>query len=415
MKDTTYVICKPLTYVINLSMQTGEFPEDLKAARVSPIFKSGAKNTFGNYRPINVLPSLLKIFEKCVHHQLMNYLEQHNLLSKCQFGYRRKWSTEHAITLFTNQIRKAMDKGQMTGAIFVDFSKAFDTISHASIINKLPSYGLCGTSQQWITSYLFARTQCVSYKGTLSSPSYMYCGVPQGSILKAQLIMNLKKGKTVIMLFGTDQRIRRLENSTLQIQHNDLTVNMTYLYKYLSVTLTSSLSMTDHLNTAIKKASCRIHLLKKMRSHMDSKTAKLIHQSMIVPILTYCPLSLYGLIPSYLKNRINAMEARTQLIIGNENEVAKSEIINKKHSCLFVHKCLHTDQFNDHFGDYFTLKSTNVSTQDNGTKLVMPKIKLEIARKSAFYQGAMLFNSLPKEIRANDDFEAFKSSLDDFF
>ena len=230
-----------------------------------------------------------------------------------------------------------------------------------------------------------------------------------------ELIMNLKKGKTEIMFLGTDQRIRQLENSTLQIQHNDLTVNMTYSYKYLGVTLTSSLNMTDHLNATIKKASSRIHLLKKMRSHMDCKTAKLIYQSLIVPILTYCPLSLYGSIPPYLKNRINAMEARAQLIIGNENEVAKSEIINKKRLCLFVHKCLHADQFNDRFGDYFTLKNTNVGTRDNGTKLVMPRIKLEIARKSAFYQGAMLFNSLPKEIRANDDFEAFKSFLDDFF
>ena len=75
--------------------------------------------------------------------------------------------------------------------------------------------------------------------------------------------MNLKKGKTEIMLFGTDQRIRRLENSTLQIQYNDLTVNMTYLYKYLCVTLTSSLNMTDHLNATIKKASSRIYLFKK--------------------------------------------------------------------------------------------------------------------------------------------------------
>ena len=170
-------------------MQTGEFPEDPKAARVSPIFKSGTKNTFDNHRPISVLPSLSKISEKCVYHQLMNYLEQHNLLSKCQFGYRRKRSTEHAIALFPDQIRKAMDKGQMTGAIFVDLSKAFDTISHASIIKKLPSYGLCVTSQQWITSYLFARTQCDSYKGTLSSPSCIYCGVPQGSILGPLLFL----------------------------------------------------------------------------------------------------------------------------------------------------------------------------------------------------------------------------------
>ena len=87
---------------------------------------------------------------------------------------------------------------------------------------------------------------------------------------------------------------------------------------------------------------------------------------MIVPILTYCPLSLHGSIPPYLENRINAMEAPAQLIIGNENEVAKSEIINKERLRLFVHKCLHTDQFNDHFSDYFTLKNTNVGTRDNG-------------------------------------------------
>ena len=113
---------------------------------------------------------------------------------------------------------------------------------------------------------------------------------------------------------------------------------MTYSYKYLGVTLTSSLNKTDHLSATIKKASSRIHPLKKMRSHMDYKTSKLIFQSMIIPILTYCPLSLYGSIPPYMKNRINAMEARAQLIIDNENEVAKSEIINKKRLCLFVHK-----------------------------------------------------------------------------
>ena len=93
----------------------------------------------------------------------------------------------------------------------------------------------------------------------------------------------------------------------------------------------------------------------------------------------------------------------------------KIKLLNLKLSIRNVHKCLHTDQFNDHFGDYFTLKNANVGTLDNSTKLVMQRTKLEITRKSAFYQGAMLFKSLSKEIRANDDFDNFKSSLDDFF
>ena len=220
-------------------MQMGEFSEDLKAARVSPIFKSGAKNTFDNYRPISVLPSLSKIFEKCVHHQLMNYLEQHNL-SKCQFGYRRKRSIEHAITLFTDQIRKAMDKDQMTGAIFVDLSKVFDTISHVSITNKLPSYGLCGTSQQWITSYLFARTQCVPYKGTLSSPSYIYCGVPQGSIIGPLLFLlhfndSVECLLTCNMLMYADDMVIYVSDSNI----NSIRSNLQSLYRNTFTTMNS--------------------------------------------------------------------------------------------------------------------------------------------------------------------------------
>ena len=204
-----------------------------------------------------------------------------------------------------------------------------------------------------------------------------------------ELIMNLKKGKTEIMLFGTDQRIRRQENQSINIQHNYHTVTMTKSYKYLGVLLTNSLNMTDHLNATIKKASSRVHLLRKMRSHMDTKTAKLIYQSMIAPILTYCPLALYGSIPPYLKSKINALEVRAQSIIGPE-KVVESEVINKKRLCIFVHKCLHGNEFDEHFKDYFKFKKTTVTTRDNGTKIIVPRIKLEVARKSAFFQGAIL-------------------------
>ena len=229
-----------------------------------------------------------------------------------------------------------------------------------------------------------------------------------------ELIMNLKKGKTELMLFGTDQRIRRLDNSKITIQHDYHTINMTKSYKYLGISLTSSLNMTDHLNATIKKASSRIHLLRRMRNHMDSKTAKLIYQTMIAPILTYCPLAIYGSIPSYLKTRINSLENRVQFIIGNEM-ITCSETISKKRFCVFVHKCLHTKEFEDYFGDYFKCKKTKVNTRDNGTKVVMPRIKLETARKSAFYQGAKIFNLLPIEYRSMKDLDSFKKLLDDFF
>ena len=178
MKDTAYVIAKPLTHVINLSLSTGIVPNELKAARVNPVFKTGETHKFDNYRPISILPVISKIFEKCVHNQLMNYLESNKLLSSKQFGFRRKRSTELATAYFIDKIRHAVDKGEYTGAIYVDLSKAFDTISHAMIVNKLPQFGITGVAQQWIASYLFARQQQVRYKWILSPPSPIFCGVP---------------------------------------------------------------------------------------------------------------------------------------------------------------------------------------------------------------------------------------------
>ena len=117
------------------------------------------------------------------------------------------------------------------------------------------------------------------------------------------------------MIFGTDKRISKLENTTLNIQHNGIVINNTKSYKYLGIKLTNSLNMTDHLNATIKKASSRLHLLRKMRHYMDTKTAHLIHQSMIVPILTYCSLTLFGETPPYIKLKIEALENRAKSII----------------------------------------------------------------------------------------------------
>ena len=121
-KDTVYVIAEPLAFIMNLSLKTGMFSNDLKMARITPTYKSGAKDSFDNYHPISILPALSKIFKRCVHKQLMDHLEYNHLLSDRQFGFRRNRSTEQAIAFFTDQIRTKMDKGRLTGAVFIDMS-----------------------------------------------------------------------------------------------------------------------------------------------------------------------------------------------------------------------------------------------------------------------------------------------------
>ena len=163
LKDTKYVISKPLAHIINCSLKSGIVPSDFKQARVAPIYKSADRV---NYRPISILPAVSKILEKCVHRQLMDHIETHQLLSQFQFGFRKHHSTELATVYFTDEIRKAMDKGMLTGAIYIDLSKAFDTISHSSIIEKLPDFGITGMPQQWMAAtYSVAVNKFLSMDG----------------------------------------------------------------------------------------------------------------------------------------------------------------------------------------------------------------------------------------------------------
>lgn len=176
-------IFQPLAFIINLSLNTGMFPSDWKTANTIPLHKSSLTDKFENYCPISVLPTLSKIIEKIVHARLSEYLAEHNLLSKFQFGFLAKRSTELAVTLLCDDIRRNADNKMLTGCIFIDFSKAFDTLSHAKLLLKLSSYGIKNKELEWFSDYLFNRTQLVKYNNVLSDINQVTCGVPQGSIL----------------------------------------------------------------------------------------------------------------------------------------------------------------------------------------------------------------------------------------
>ena len=113
-----------------------------------------------------------------VHKQLMKHLEFNGFLSEHQFGFRPNRSTELAVTLFTDLIRKEADGGKATGAIFIDLSKVFDTISHSVLLEKLSRYGIQDNELNWFTDYLFLRNQIVQFKGVLSEPNPVFTGVP---------------------------------------------------------------------------------------------------------------------------------------------------------------------------------------------------------------------------------------------
>ena len=173
----------PLTFIINQSLTTGIFPNDLKIAKILPLFKKGCDKTFDNYRPISLLPCLSKVIERVVYNQLYSFFESNKLFFFSQHGFRKLHSTESAVLQFIDRILNHLDNNRLPLAIFIDLSKAFDTIDHDILLHKLAFYGIRNTSLNWFRSYLSERSQFVIFNETSSSLLPNTVGVPQGSIL----------------------------------------------------------------------------------------------------------------------------------------------------------------------------------------------------------------------------------------
>ena len=124
-----------------------------------------------------------KLLEKAAQQALKDYFEHENLLSKSQHGFRKKHSTKTASIYFCDSVRKPINNGKLTGTVYVDLSKAFDTIGHSVLLQKLSTYGVKDQELEWFNSYLFNRKNYVCFDRNISSPGPVYCGVPKGSIL----------------------------------------------------------------------------------------------------------------------------------------------------------------------------------------------------------------------------------------
>lgn len=183
LKLVGYELAKPISILINKSLSEGRVPEMWKIAKIVPIYKSKSKDTFSNYRPISLLPSISKILEKVVHKQTYNFLMKNDIMNKNQYGFRRNHSTINAVTEFVIKTIDSLEKGDSVLSAFLDLSKAFDTIDHNIMLHKLEFYGIRGVALQWFKSYLSNRKQFVKYNNSVSDYENMKCGVPQGSVL----------------------------------------------------------------------------------------------------------------------------------------------------------------------------------------------------------------------------------------
>ena len=183
LKLSSHFIVKPLTHIINLSFLNGVFPDNLKIAKIIPLYKKGDKFLGSNYRPISLLPAFHKILEKIMKNRLYDFLSDNNILYEFQFGFRKNRSTNLALLDVVNDIYSNLDNKKFGIGIYLDLQKAFDTVNHEILLQKLEHYGIRGQANKWFTSYLTNRYQYTYTNEASSKRSMVECGVPQGSVL----------------------------------------------------------------------------------------------------------------------------------------------------------------------------------------------------------------------------------------
>ena len=189
IKCSKHIISPLLEKYFNDCMKAGIFPDILKIGRITPIYKKGNEELLDNYRPISTLPVFGKIFEKLIYNRLYSFLTSQNILNENQFGFRKGHSTNHALNYSISKIQKALNNKKHVLGIFIDLSKAFDTIDHEILLHKLHNYGIRGVAHKLISSYLKNRMQYVNVLGEASDRLLVKYGVPQGSVLGPLLFL----------------------------------------------------------------------------------------------------------------------------------------------------------------------------------------------------------------------------------
>ena len=475
LKSVFDQVKKPLVHLINMSFRNGTFPEKLKQAVITPIYKQGNKNLVENYRPISVLSVFSKIFEKLMYKQLNSYLIRNNILYLHQYGFQEGYSTDHALITATNFIYNALNEKMLSIAVSIDLKKAFDTINHSILLRKLSVYGIRDRALSWFTTYIQNRCQKVKYSSTvLSQNEIMKCGVPQGSTLGPllfllyvndlpntsdilsfilfaddtsifikgnelndlvnsfnlelkklstwfaanQLSLNVKKTNCILF---TNDRV----NSEIKLMIDRTQIAQVQEIKFLGILIDDKMTWKSHINYISNKISKSIGILYKVRHVLSNEWKLNLYKTFVLPYLNYCNIIWASTYKTNIKPLL-IKQKRALKIVLNLHRLTPSRTVfemanvhsvyemNDIHVTIFMFKYMRNLlplSFTNMFQTAGDIHS--ISTR-NASNIYLPFPRIEKFKFSITYSGAALWNTLPDNVKLCNNLSQLKSNIKKF-
>jgi len=466
-KQIIDIVSPVISNLFNRSINTGVFPDCLKLARVVPIYKSGDRCNTNNYRPISILPVLSKVFEKIMFIRLQSFIKSNNLLNDHQFGFREKSSTSDAVSQFLDFVFESFNAKISLLAVFLDFSKAFDTVNHQILCTKLHHMGFRGVALEWFRSYLANRKQFVDIGGTFSQSSEVRMGVPQGSVLGPVLFLlyindmhraprNLNlvhfADDTTVFHFhenvdiltrevnsGLDQlnvwfRVNRLslnvsKTSYMLFTDGNLIVDPVVSIsgrvlqrvkesKFLGIWLDEKLSFAQHIGTLCKSVSQVVGMLNRFSSSVPCATKVSIYYSLIFSRISY-GIVVWGFGSAVLLDKLDRIIGKAHKIVNYSipTQMLTSKLFNvrsthKYFTAVKFYKSVRLD-FHRYFSEIFHAlrPSHNYGTRFSELNYNVPQYSKTKCNKSFAYQSISVWNSLSDSVKQCNTLSLFKKRL----